>query len=331
MRTEVFGIDVSSHNERVDVAKLKTFTPKIQFAWARTGESYAWQDPKFNTFRDVFEYQLGVWFGGYHILYPSENGAAQARNMIKIAGKSLPGYACDTELIHGCSPKQIQTAMGIFAQEILMAGLPAWGYTSPGWANGWLFPTSLPIPSWANRLKWWLGQYLTFPDGYIGYDEHPGPVMKMNGVKKENVYIHQTTSSLPGAAIGQPAGSPRLDGNRMLIDFIGGYIPPATPPVEIPEEAETMLFEALCIVTRLNIRTSPEKVPSNLTGKYCTINSKYPVYEVSGDWWRIGDHQWACSREGVTTYLEKVISKTELTYEQKVDLLWYEYLAKHPE
>lgn len=328
MRTEEFGIDVSSHNEQVDVAKLKSFVPKIAFGWARTGESYAWQDPKFNYFRDIFENQLGIWFGGYHILYPGENPAAQAKNMIKIAGKSLPGYACDTELIHGCSAKQIQTAMGIFAQEILMAGLPAWGYTSPGWANGWLFPASLPIPSWANLLKWWLGQYLVFPDGYIGYDEHPGPLMAMNGVKKEKVFIHQTTSSLPGKAIGQPAGSPRLDGNRMLIDFISGYMPPViVPPIEIPEVVETMLFEARCLVTRLTIRTSPEKLSTNDTGKRCTYNTRYPVYEVKGDWWRIGVNQWACSREGADTYLEKVISKTELTCEQKLDLLRYE----HPE
>lgn len=327
MRSEPFGIDLSSHNGGVSVETLRKFRYPIRFAWARTGESYAWQDPKFIQYRDIFENQLGVWFGGYHVLYPGEPGAAQAKNMIRIAGKGLPGYACDAELIHGQTPTKIRTEMGNFVQEILMAGLPAWGYTSPGWANTWILPYGVAVPAWMEKIKWWLGQYLTFPEGYTGYDEHPGPVMAMNGVRKDQVYIHQTTSSLPGKDAGQPASSPRLDGNRMLIDFLGGYVKPEPEPIE-EVKADTLLFEALCLVSGLNIRTTPtDAVNTNKTGQYCVSGKTYPVYEVSGAWWRIGVDRWACSSKDGKTFLQKVASKTELTDAQKLDLLWW----AHPE
>lgn len=222
-RTEPFGIDVSQHNDRVNIDLVTTYRPKIVYAWARTGISWAYKDTRFDYFRDVFEYRMGIWFGGYHVLYPDQSGQAQARNMVKIAGKELKGYACDVELVRGCSPAKIRQEMGNFCMEILNMGLDAWGYTSPLWANSYIIPSGAIAPDWFSKIKWWLAQYLRI------VAEHPGPLSRMNGVATSDVYIHQTSSMFSGPDIGQPTGAPYFDGNRWLIGTPGGITPPPQP------------------------------------------------------------------------------------------------------
>ena len=225
-RTEPFGIDVSQHNRKMDIDRLKNYLPRIAFAWARSGESWGYKDPTFDYFRDLFEKQFGIWFGAYHVMYPGENPVNQAKKFVSNVGKDCKGYAWDVELVHGRTPKQIQECMRICSLELLNMGLPVWGYTSPGWAgsngnSGWIMPKQLIYPAWINQIKWWFAQYT-----FSGV-EYAGVCDIMNGVKRENVYIHQTTSALNGQLFGQPVGSPKTDGNRWLIGK-----PPMPPTAE---------------------------------------------------------------------------------------------------
>ena len=222
VRTEPFGIDLSSHNDRIDENKIKAYSPKISFAWVRSGESWGYEDPKFSTFRAQLT-NVVEWIGAYHVLYPGENAKNQAQKMISIAGKSMRGYAVDVELIHSQSPSTIREACRVFVSEILNAGLDAWLYTSPKWFTSYVIPFPQSVPDWFKSVKWWLAQYLT--SGV----EHPGPVSLPRGVTKDLVYIHQTTSSLSGALIGQPVTSPKLDGNRAIQMMPGLSTPPAEP------------------------------------------------------------------------------------------------------
>lgn len=210
-RTEPFGVDVSSNNDYMDIDRLKNYIPKIDFTWARSGISWGWKDPKYDYFKDLFETQLGVWFGAYHIMYPGESPVNQAKKFVSIVGKDCRGYAWDVELTHGKTTAQIRECMRICSLELLNMGLPVWGYTSPGWANGWIMPKATVYPEWLNQIKWWFAQYT------LSGIEYAGVCDVMNGVKRENVYIHQTTSSLNGRLFGQPVGSPKTDGNRWLI------------------------------------------------------------------------------------------------------------------
>jgi len=235
-RTEPFGIDVSSNNDFMDIDKLKNYIPKVSFAWARSGMSWGWKDPKFDYFRDLYENQLGVWFGAYHVMYPGESPVNQAKKFVSIVGKDCRGYAWDVELTHGKTPAQIRECMRVCSLELLNMGLPVWGYTSPGWANGWIMPKQLVYPAWINQIKWWFAQYT------LSGVEYAGVCDIMNGVKRENVYIHQTTSSLNGRLFGQPVGSPKTDGNRWLI---GKPPMPPTSEDEIIDMTNVMNIDPL--------------------------------------------------------------------------------------
>lgn len=286
IRNEPFGIDLSSHNEHIDVDKLRAFIPRVEFAWARTGESWGYKDPKFDIFRDQFENQLGIWFGGYHILYPGQPALDQVKNFINIAGKNLRGYAWDVELVHGCTPLQIRECMRIACEETLNLGLPTWGYTSPGWANSWIIPDGVAAPAFFAQIKWWLAQY-------TGTDnEHPGPLMEMNGVKPQNVYIHQSHNRWEGYLIGQPSGSPHFDGNRWLI---GAPIQPTPQPEPEQPSANTRLIDIKTIQTgMLNIRRGAGTnygVAGTLLRGNVVECLEYKL--VNGNTWaRVGQAQW---------------------------------------
>jgi len=237
--TEDGGVDFSVHNDRVDVDKLRAFVPKVTFGFARIGMSWGYKDPKFNYFRNILEDQMGVWFAGYHVIFPAENIEAQFDNMMAAAGPNLKAYVIDDELIHGCSPAKKRQALNEFAQRILDAGKEAWIYTSPLWCNQNITPKGCIIPEAMLRSKWWLAQYLYQQTGGI---EYPNPPDLVNGISRDKVYVHQTTSAMPGWKIGQPSGSPTFDFNRWLIGKPeGGVTPPQPPPVLTYEQKVDVL------------------------------------------------------------------------------------------
>lgn len=232
-RTEPFGLDTSIFNTGLNATKIKAHVPQVTFAFSRTGISWGYKDPTFATSKNLFENEVGIWFGGYHVLYPNESGVAQATNFLNVAGKNLDAYVWDLELQHGATPEKIRETLRICCSELLNKGLPVWVYMSPGWCNSYLMPYGTPTPSYFKDVKWWLAQYLT------SGAEHPGPLMKANGVDPSWVYVHQTAETYDGAKFGQPYGT-KIDTNRWLKGF-----PSITPPTEITDtEKLTRLWVA---------------------------------------------------------------------------------------
>jgi hypothetical protein len=230
MRTEDAGLDFSTHNGTISVPLLREFVPKVSFMFARTGMSWGYKDARFNYYRDIAENQLQIPFGGYHVIFPAESVKKQFDNMIAASGKKLAWYVVDDELIHGCTPAQKLVALGEFVNRILDAGLDAWVYSSPSWFNQYVLPKNVLTPSWLNVIKWWLAQYLYKQDGGI---EYPNPPDLINGLHRDRVFIHQTTSKANGYSIGQESGSPALDLDRWLIGRVpGSTVTPEPTSVE---------------------------------------------------------------------------------------------------
>lgn len=302
-RTEPFGVDFSMHNGAVDMAKVRAHTPKITFAWGKTGESYGYEDPKFDEFRTKFE-DDGIWFGGYHFFYPAEDPKAQVKKFLEIGGRSLAGYAWDMEFSHGQAPAKILSGLGIAVMEMLNMGLPVWVYGPPYFLNDHVIPEPLAVPEWFGHVNWWIAQVLT------SGREHPGPVEEVRGVSPERVIIHQSAWKWKGSLIGQ-VGSYHLDGNRWLKGTPGNVTAPETPEPEPETPPEIDPGQKTFRVTAprgLNVRDVPIGQPgSQVIGllPYGASVTALEVVTIGEDVWaRIGDWKCAAVKYNGKTYLE---------------------------
>jgi len=74
---------------------------------------------------------------------------------------------------------------------------------------------------------------------------------------------------------------------------------------QAPVQAEEkMLFQAKVIVQKINIRSGAGKTFTDIGDVY--YGNILPVYEVSGDWLRIGTGKWVAEREGTGVYIERI-------------------------
>ena len=97
---------------------------------------------------------------------------------------------------------------------------------------------------------------------------------------------------------------------------------------------EKMLLQAKIVVQKLNIRSGAGKTFADIGDVY--YGNILPVYEVSGDWLRIGTGKWICEKEGAGVYAERILLipedeiipvPVELTDAEKLAKLW----NAHPE
>jgi len=129
----------------------------------------------------------------------------------------------------------------------------------------------------------------------------------------------------------------RLDGVPNPVP--GGYAYGAIdilPLFYIPDidGGEEVLFRGQVIVKSLNIRAGSSKA-STIVGHATYADAPYPVYEVVGDWLRIGTNKWFCETEYGDTYVERITNDdpppTEPTQAEKMDKLWEVVQTAHPE
>ena len=102
-----------------------------------------------------------------------------------------------------------------------------------------------------------------------------------------------------------------------------------------PPQEDQVLFQVKCIVNALNIR-------SGYGTYYPVIGLLYrdeiaSVYEIaSNGWYRIGDNKWISGESAYTVKIETPEPpdppiNPELTYEQKTDIMWAEFIKTHPQ
>lgn len=287
----------------------------------------------------------------------------------------LPGYGSDLDASHffggpqafaawangtAIYPEKLFSPLaGDFPITQLFGKNPSWYPTSRG-HNGIDFGTPVGTPAYAMqggtvvRAAEFSQPGIT--DGKVGYGrhvriEHPEGVsiyghFSQLFVKEGDQVAAMQMIGLTGGATSDPhsgfSTGPHLHAEYRLNagapQVPGGYSYGAIDlmPLLVPHnyKEETMLFQGKCVVAGLRMRSSPAILSGNVVGA-AVSGQIYPVFETTGDWWRISDRaqQWVLSKLGSSVYMEKVGAVVdplaEVSDAEKLARLWAAHKELH--
>ncbi len=185
-RNSVIGVDVSSYQADIDMAKLKQ--QDISFIYIKASEGSGMQDPRFNENWENAK-KAGLLAGAYHFFSYDSEGKTQAENFINTVGNDLKGRlipAVDVEYYGNKEQfppekEEVVSQLKIFLETVEEAyGVKPLIYTRPdiykkylkGQFDGykkWISSLYTPL-GWNYKDDWYIWQYLNRGqlEGYTG-------------------------------------------------------------------------------------------------------------------------------------------------------------------
>lgn len=185
----VRGIDVSSHNGKIDFDKVRE--SGIGFVWIKVSEGETFRDASFSRNYEAAE-KAGLRTGAYHFFRFDCDGVMQAMNLCKALNGVRPGMgvALDVELENNATDVDddvIVSNLESMADYLAMRGLPVTFYTNKEGYSRFIKDRFSEYPIWICSFS--DGEPMDDGESWVFWQfSHTGKVDGIDGKVDENVF-----------------------------------------------------------------------------------------------------------------------------------------------
>jgi GH25 family lysozyme M1 (1,4-beta-N-acetylmuramidase) len=227
-----FGIDVSRWQEVVSWDWVAQNEPKVLFTGIRATISWDYVDPFLRRNMQGAK-AVGIARFPYMVMHPNQPAEKQVDHFLATLGDDIgEGQVVDVELhkdIHDVGWKKQQETLGAIVHymqlktnrvPVIYSRASFIDQYVTGKSSWWLRQP----PTWYDKFTWWLAQYL------LSGEEHTGQPTLPDGVSRENVFIHQTSSKGSVMGVNGDCDTNRWQfSQRHFEDYVKGATPPPPP------------------------------------------------------------------------------------------------------